>query len=92
MPVHDDPHRKLKARAVLEGLSLSDYLLKESECAAGYRSLAELRARLATRTPFTLRVSPAKAVRAERAAVTVVDFFALHPIDLKRPMLLRKPE
>jgi plasmid stability protein len=64
--VPDDLHRKLKARAALEGLSLSDYLLKEVERAASYPSLAELRERLASRTPFIPRVHPAKAVRAER--------------------------
>jgi plasmid stability protein len=64
--VPDDLHRKLKARAALEGLSLSDYLLKEVERAASYPSLAELRERLASRTRFIPRVPPAKAVRAER--------------------------
>lgn len=64
--VPDDLHRKLKARAALEGLSLSDYLLKEVERAASYPSPAELRERLASRTPFIPRVPPAKAVRDER--------------------------
>jgi plasmid stability protein len=66
--VPDDLHRKLKARAALEGLSLSDYLLKEIQWAASYPTIAELRARLAGRTPFVPRVSPAKVIRAERDA------------------------
>jgi len=64
--VPDELHRKLKARAALEGLSLSDYLLKEVQRAAERPTLAELRQRLARRTPVVTRVPPAKAVRAER--------------------------
>jgi plasmid stability protein len=64
--VPDGLHRRLKARAALEGLSLSDYLLKEVERVASYPSLAELREKLATREPFQPRVSPAKVIRAER--------------------------
>jgi len=64
--VPDELHRKLKARAAMEGLSLSDYLLREAERVVSYPSLAELRERLASREPFHPRVSPAKVVRAER--------------------------
>jgi plasmid stability protein len=64
--VPDELHRKLKARAALEGLSLSDYLLREVERAAERPTLAELRHRLVRRTPVVTRVPPAKAVRAER--------------------------
>ena len=64
--VPDQLHRKLKARAALEGLSLSDYLLREVQRAAERPTLAELRQRLARRTPVATRVPPAKAVRAER--------------------------
>ena len=64
--VPDDLHRRLKARAALEGLSLSDYLLKEVERVTAYPSLAELRERLSSREPFRPRVSPAKVIRAER--------------------------
>ncbi|MFZ1058488.1 MAG: hypothetical protein WAP47_04775 [Candidatus Rokuibacteriota bacterium] len=64
--VPDELHRKLKARAALEGLSLSDYLLKEVQRAAERPTLAELRQRLTRRTPVATRVPPAKAVRAER--------------------------
>ena len=64
--VPDDLHRKLKARAALEGLSLSDYLLQEVRRIAEPPTLTELRSRLAQRTPVITRVSPAKAMRAER--------------------------
>ena len=64
--VPDDLHRKLKARAALEGLSLSDYLLQEVRRVAERPTLAELRHRLAQRAPVVTRVPPAKAVRAER--------------------------
>lgn len=64
--VPDDLHRRLKARAALAGLSLSDYLLEEARRAAERPTVAELRARLAKRTPVATRVSPAKAIRAER--------------------------
>lgn len=64
--VPDELHRKLKARAALEGLSLSDYLLREVQRAAERPTPAELRERLARRAPVSLRVPPARAVRAER--------------------------
>jgi plasmid stability protein len=64
--VPDDVHRKLKARAALAGLSLSDYLLREIRVVAERPTVAELAARLARRTPVATRISPSKAVRAER--------------------------
>ena len=64
--VPDELHRKLKARAALEGLTLSDYLLREVQRAAERPTLAELRQRLAQRPPAVPRVSPARAIRAER--------------------------
>lgn len=64
--VPDELHRKLKARAALEGLSLSDYLLREVRRVAEQPTLAELRHRLAQRTAVIPRVPPAGAVRAER--------------------------
>lgn len=64
--VPDDLHRKLKVRAALEGLSLSDYLLQEVRRLAERPSLVELRNRLAQRSPVITRIPPAKAVRAER--------------------------
>jgi hypothetical protein len=64
--VPDDLHRQLKARAALEGLSLSDYLLQEVRRLAERPTLAELRRRLAQRAPVATRVPAARAVRAER--------------------------
>ena len=59
-------HRRLKARAALAGMSLSDYLLKEIRCTAERPTLEELRARLEHRPAVTPSVPPAQAVRAER--------------------------
>ena len=64
--VPDDLHRKLKARAALAGTSLSDYLLAEIRRGAERPTLAEMKERLAGRTPVVPPVSPADAVRAER--------------------------
>ena len=61
-------HRKLKARAALEGMSLSEYLIGEVRRAAERPSLSELRQRLAQRTPVKPSVSPAQALRKEREA------------------------
>jgi plasmid stability protein len=66
--VPDDLHRKLKARAAMEGLSLSDYLLREVRAIAERPTVAELQARLLRRAPIKPRETPAKAVRAERDA------------------------
>ena len=59
-------HRKLKSRAALAGMSLSDYLLAELGRMAEWLTPEELRQRLAQRTPTNPFPSPAEAVRAER--------------------------
>lgn len=64
--VPDALHRRLRARAALAGMSLSDYLRRELEVAAERLTPAELRARLAASEPVTVRQRPAAAVRAER--------------------------
>lgn len=64
--VPDDLHRKLKVRAALAGMSLSEYLLQEVHRVAERPTLDELRQRLAGRAPVRPRVPPARAVRAER--------------------------
>ena len=64
--VPEDLHRKLKARAALSGLSLSDYLLEEVRRVADRPTVAELRSRLAQRATVSPAVPPAKAIRAER--------------------------
>jgi plasmid stability protein len=64
--VPDALHRRLKSRAALAGMSLSDYLLNEIREVAERPTLEELRARLKRRSRVTPSVAPAEAVRAER--------------------------
>jgi plasmid stability protein len=64
--VPDVLHRKLKSRAALAGMSLSDYLLGEIRQVAERPTLDELRARLHSRTQTTPSVAPAEALRRER--------------------------
>ena len=64
--VPDHLHRELKARAALNGMTLSDYLLGEIQRVAGRLTLNELRARLERRPGTIPSVTPAQAVRAER--------------------------
>ncbi len=64
--VPDALHRKLKSRAALAGLSLSDYLIGEAQRAAERPTIAELRERLARRAPVRTQMSLADAVRRER--------------------------
>jgi plasmid stability protein len=64
--VPDALHSRLKSRAALAGLSLSDYLLNEIRAAAERPTLDELRARLRSRPETMPSVTPARAVRAER--------------------------
>jgi plasmid stability protein len=64
--VPDALHRRLKSRAALAGMSLSDYLLSEIRQAAERPTLDELRARLQQRPGVPPSVKPAQAVRAER--------------------------
>jgi plasmid stability protein len=65
--VPDVLHRRIKSRAALEGLSLSDFLLKEIQQLAERPTLKELAARLATRTPVHYKISPAQILREERS-------------------------
>jgi len=64
--VPSELHRELKARAALEGMSLSDYLLREIRHILERPTLDELQKRLAGRKPVRPRPAPAAAVRAER--------------------------
>jgi len=59
-------HRRLKARAAMAGMSLSDYLLDEIRRVAARPTVDELRARLERRSATAPVTSPAEAVRAER--------------------------
>ena len=64
--VPDALHRRLKSRAALAGMSLSDYLLSEIRQMAERPTLDELRARLERRPGMTPVLAPVQAVRAER--------------------------
>jgi plasmid stability protein len=64
--VPDALHRRLKSRAALAGMSLSDYLLSEIRQVAERPTLDELRARLHSRTETTPSVAAADVLRAER--------------------------
>jgi plasmid stability protein len=64
--VPDSVHRTLKARAALEGMSLSDYLRAEIERVAQRPTIDEVRRRLAARKPVIPSQRAADAVRAER--------------------------
>ncbi len=66
--VPDALHRRLKSRAALEGMSLSDYLLNELRRVAERPTLGELRERLQRRPSVAPNVTPEQAVRAERDA------------------------
>ena len=66
--VPDDLHRRLKARAALEGLSLSEYLIGEVRRAAERPTVTELRRRLAARSAVVPDIAPSDAVRSERDA------------------------
>lgn len=59
-------HRRLKARAAMAGMSLSDYLLNEIRQVTERPTMDELRTRLRGRSETAPAVSPADAVRAER--------------------------
>ncbi|HET6223793.1 MAG TPA: hypothetical protein VFE11_16575 [Dongiaceae bacterium] len=64
--VPDALHRRLKSRAALAGMSLSDYLLSEIREVAERPTIEELRARLERRSGVTPSVAPAEAIRTER--------------------------
>jgi plasmid stability protein len=66
--VPDELHRRLKARAALEGTSLSEYLRAQMQAIAERPSPAELKQRLASRGRVLSKESAAAAVRAEREA------------------------
>ena len=66
--VPDGLHRKLKARAALAGMSLSDYLIAEVRQIAERPTLGELRERLHRRERVVSAPSAASAIRAEREA------------------------
>ena len=64
--VPDPLHRRLKARAAMAGMSLSDYLLSEIKEIADRPTLAEMRERLHQREPISIPLNTARLVRQER--------------------------
>ncbi len=64
--VPDRLHRRLKARAALAGMSLSDYLVSEIKEIAERPTLAEMRERLHQREPISVPIRTARIVREER--------------------------
>lgn len=64
--VPDEIHRKLKARAALAGMTLSDYLLAEARRIIEKPTPREMAARLRQRVPVEPVETPAEAVRKER--------------------------
>jgi antitoxin FitA len=63
--VPDALHRKVKARAATEGVSLSDLLIREARKFAERPSLDEMRKRLEGRPIRTFRRSPTEYLREE---------------------------
>ena len=64
--VPDALHRKLKARAAMAGVSLSDYLLAEIKEIASLPTDDELRERLHKLEPVSVPVDLAALIREER--------------------------
>lgn len=61
-------HRRLKARAAVEGMSMSDYILREVGKALDRPTRQEVLERLRSRPVRRLTRSPAEIIRAERDA------------------------
>ncbi|HVK89116.1 MAG TPA: hypothetical protein VM513_33575 [Kofleriaceae bacterium] len=64
--VPDDLHRKLKARAAQEGMSLSDFILNELQRIPGRLTTQELAQRVGTILSKDVTPSPAELLRADR--------------------------
>jgi plasmid stability protein len=64
--VPDALHRRLKARAAVSGMSLSDYLLSEIREIAERPTMAEMVERLSQREPVSVPIDTARLVREER--------------------------
>jgi len=61
-------HRKLKSRAAMAGMSLSDYLLREIKEIADRPTMAEMLERLHKRAPVTAPIDTVRLIREERDA------------------------
>jgi antitoxin FitA len=64
--VPDALHRRLKARAALAGLSLSDFMVREARKIAEQPTPEEMAERLNRRKPYAGSVSPTSLIREER--------------------------
>jgi plasmid stability protein len=64
--VPEEFHRRLKARAAIEGMSMSDYVLRELRKALDRPTRQEVLERLRARPVRRLRRSAAAVIRAER--------------------------
>jgi hypothetical protein len=64
--VPDSLHRRLKARAALSGLPLSEYLIREVSKIAECPTPEEMRERLRQRAPYRGKTSPTDVIRTER--------------------------
>lgn len=64
--VPDDIHRRLKTQASLEGMTLSDYLLREVTRLSEQPTREEIRSRLAQLSPVKTRIPVAAMLRQER--------------------------
>jgi plasmid stability protein len=64
--VPSDLHRRLKARAAMEGISMSDFILREIRKALDRPMRHQILERLRAQPVRKLRVSAADAIRAER--------------------------
>jgi hypothetical protein len=65
-PSRSNVHRKLKARAALAGMSLSEYLLAEARRSLERPTRGEILERIARRRPVNPRTPAAEVLRAER--------------------------
>ena len=66
--VSSEFHRRLKARAAMEGMSMSDYILREVGKALDRPTRNEVLERLRTRPVRRMKRSAAAVIRAERDA------------------------
>ena len=64
--VSSELHRRLEARAAIEGMSMSDYVLREVRKALERPTREEVRQRLQARSVRKLRTSAAEVIRRER--------------------------
>ena len=61
--VPEETHRRLKARAAMEGMSMSEYILRALQRLTEKPTVQELRARIAEQPPVALPESAADAIR-----------------------------